>query len=110
MKKVFIKDYVFRPGEYIIGAEAIQTHACYLLYGTLKQGEQREITPGEGHEEIYLVIEGEGEIEIDNHKDSVTKGEAVYLKGSEKAVLRATSPLLIYVAAGGHSQDGHHHH
>lgn len=110
MKKIFIKDYLFRPGEYIIGAEAIQTHACYLLYGILKEGEERELTPGDGHEEIYLVIEGEVGLESEDGSERLTKGEAVYLKGDESARIKALSGLVIYVAAGGHSLEGHRHH
>lgn len=79
MKIINIKDYLLRKDEFIAGSEATGTHACYLIYGVLKSGEKRSISPGTGHEEIYCILEGEVEVESHNEKSLLTKGQCIYL-------------------------------
>lgn len=111
MKRAQIRDYVFRPGEYIVGAEATGSHACYLLYGSMREGEERNFSPGEGHEEILCVIEGAAAARsTDNQEFVLEKGHWVFLAGTESVVLTARSPFLVYVIAGGHTPGGHSHH
>ena len=46
-------------GEFVLGARQTGSHACYMIYGTLRPGEKgRLIKPGEGHEEIVLSARG----------------------------------------------------
>lgn len=110
MMFINLKEHVYREGEFIIGADVTGSHACYLIYGVIRGNEEREISPGEGHEEILLVIEGNLSFLTENEKTVLTKGQAVYLKGAEKAVIRANEGMTaIYVIAGGHSDASHHH-
>lgn len=110
MKVIKIKDYVYREGEYIVGSEATGSHACYLMYGVIKGDEEREMKPGEGHEEIIAIIEGEVEVYAQNKVRSLKKGEALYLRGEEAVKIKpAGGKLTIYVVAGGHSDSSHHH-
>lgn len=110
MKIVNIKDFVFRKGEYIVGFDATGSHACYLMYGVIEGDEERELSPGAGHEEIIAVIEGSIELATDTETISVSKGQAIYLKGEEKVRIRSSGKNpAIYVIAGGHSDGSHHH-
>lgn len=110
MKRVNLKDTLYREGEYLIGFEATGSHACYMLYGVLDRGEEREISPGEGHEEIVCVIEGTAILEFDSSPSTLKKGDGVFLKGKEKIVLKCERGLVIYIIAGGHTDAGHHSH
>jgi len=50
-------------GEFVLGARETGSHACYMIYGTLKAGEKgRIIKPGAGHEEIVLAARGNIEV------------------------------------------------
>lgn len=110
MKIVNIKDFVFRKGEYIVGYDATGSHACYFMYGVIEGDESRELSPGEGHEEIVAVMEGGLEIDDGKEKYRVSKGQAIYLKGDEKVSIKPLDKrLAIYVIAGGHSEGSRHH-
>lgn len=97
-------------GEYILGADATGSHACYLVYGVLKAGEQgRELKPGHGHEEIVLCLAGEMRL-TGGWTGELRAGQAIHLRGEESC--RAgndTSGEALYVIAGGHSDEGHGH-
>jgi len=82
-----LKDTIFRPGEYIVGAEQTHSHACYLLYGILNPGEDRTISPNEVQKGQCFHLNGEGSVDVSN------KGPGV----------------VIYVLAGGHSGGSDHH-
>ncbi len=96
-------------GEYLLGSQATGSHACYLIYGVLKPGEQgRELRPGAGHEELVLAVDGD--IVMTGAFTGVLKqGQAVHLRHEETCT--AGNPLnriLRYVIAGGHSGQGQH--
>ncbi|MCX7831620.1 MAG: hypothetical protein N2440_01820 [Actinobacteria bacterium] len=110
MKVINIKDNLYREGEYLVGFEQTGSHACYFIYGFIKKGNMREISPGEGHEEIIAVIEGSLEMTYKNESIVLNKGQSIYLKGEESITLRPYNcDLAIYVIAGGHSEHSHHH-
>ena len=50
MNQVDIKTMAEKQNnEYVFGSADTGSHACYMIYGTLKPGEKgREIKPGEG--------------------------------------------------------------
>jgi redox-sensitive bicupin YhaK (pirin superfamily) len=109
MKVFSVKDKVGTAGEHILGAEQTGSHACYLIYGTMAPKEkERPFKPGEGHEELLLVVKGR--LEVTGHLNgSLHEGEAVHLKGEETCRLENTSDTeAIYVISGGHSEGGHH--
>jgi len=97
-------------GEYILGANATGSHACYLIYGVLAAGEAgRELRPGPGHEEMVLCIRGSLRL-TGSHTGTVAAGQAVHLRGVESCL--ASNPgtgEAVYVIAGGHTGDGHRH-
>jgi len=97
-------------GEFILGADATGSHACYLIYGVLKPGEKgRLLKPGAGHEEIVLAMNGD----ILLHGESMFvlgKGQAIHLQGEESLrAENAGNTDIIYVIAGGHGGGGHAH-
>jgi hypothetical protein len=97
-------------GEYILGADATGSHACYLIYGVLKAGERgRVLRPGRGHEEMVLCISGE--LRLSGGWSGILKqGQAIHLRGEEACQAENTSSgETVYVIAGGHSEGGHLH-
>ena len=101
---------VIGSGEYILGADATGSHACYLIYGVLKPGEKgRVLKPGAGHEEMVLAVNGD----LLLHGETVVvlgRGQAVHLVGEETLLAEnAGGADVIYVVSGGHSGGGHDH-
>jgi hypothetical protein len=97
--------------EHILGAQETGSHACYLIYGVLKPGEQgRELKPGKGHEEIVLAIAGD--LQLSGHYTGKLKqGQAIHLEGEQTC--RAENPgtlNAVYVISGGHSESAQGHH
>lgn len=95
-------------GEYVLGLRDLGTHACYMIYGTVKPTDSpRLIKPGDGHEEIILCVSGE--LAVTGHITCTLKeGESFHIVGEAECFLTASAPS-VYVAAGGHSDEGHHH-
>jgi hypothetical protein len=109
--KIFdVADKVMGSGEYILGADATGSHACYLIYGVLRPGEAgRELSPGRGHEEIVLCVRGTMRLSGAFDGD-LTQGQAVHLLGEERCEAgNAGSAEVIYVVSGGHSEGGKQH-
>jgi uncharacterized cupin superfamily protein len=97
-------------GEYILGADATGSHACYLIYGVLKPGEQgRELRPGRGHEEMVLCVAGELRLS-GGFSGVLRQGQAIHLRGEETCMAENPSKdNAIYIIAGGHAGGGHGH-
>ena len=109
MKIFDISGKIKDSGEYVLGSGDTGSHACYLVYGVLKPGEQgRELKPGHGHEELVLALRGD--LQVTGHYcGTIHEGQAVHLRDDE--TLRAGNDgttEAVYVIAGGHSNDGHH--
>jgi hypothetical protein len=110
MRVFDVMDRISGPGEKLLGADATGSHACYLIYGVLGPGEAgRELRPGRGHEEIVLAVRGDlrltGSVAV-----TVKQGQAVHLLGGESCLAANPSAEdVVYVIAGGHSPNGHHH-
>jgi len=96
-------------GEYILGSRETGSHACYLIYGVLKPGEQgRELKPGSGHEEIVFALQGDLHI-AGSEPRTLHQGQAMHLKGEETLSVGNNGKTdAVYVVAGGHSDAGHH--
>ncbi len=110
MNVIRIKDTIFRPGEYLVGAEATGSHTCYLIYGVLDAAESRSVSPGSGHEEIMCLLEGVLDVRKEDEHEDLQKGECLHLVGEETVDLTNTGEgPAIYVLAGGHSPGGHDH-
>ena len=100
---------VVEAGEQILGSRDTGSHACYLIYGTLRPGEQgRELKPGHGHQELVLALHGD--LLVSGHTSGALKqGQAIHLKGEETVTVgNAGGEEAVYVIAGGHSGDGRH--
>jgi hypothetical protein len=97
-------------GESVFGLEHTGSHACYMIYGILKPGQdKRVITPGKGHEEMVLAVKGNFEMS-GRFSGHLREGCAFYVAGEDTVYLQNTETTdACYVIAGGHSQDAHHH-
>lgn len=97
-------------GEYVLGSRDTGSHACYLIYGVLKPGEQgRKLSPGAGHEELVLALSNDL-ICTGHFIGTLKKGQALHLKGEEYVVVgNQGSEQALYVVSGGHAEQGHHH-
>ncbi len=111
MKIYDLSEKAREKGEYILGAEALQTHACYMGFGILAPGEKnREIKPGSGHEEICCVVSGTVTLSRGENRFFVGPGQAFHLRGEEAWFMdNDGTGDAVYVLAGGHS-GGHLHH
>jgi hypothetical protein len=112
MNTVDLKNHALtsESGEFIFGSEHTGSHACYMIYGILKPGQdKRVITPGNGHEEIILAVKGNFEIS-GRFSGELRDGCAFHITGQDTIYLQNTDTTdSCYVIAGGHSQDGHQH-
>ena len=112
MKKFDVRDKAATAegGEYILGSEDTQSHACYMIYGILKPGEkQRLIKPGKGHEEIVLAVKGDIEMSGDAN-GLLEEGRAFHVAGEISIYFENKGQdAATYIIAGGHSTHGHHH-
>jgi hypothetical protein len=97
-------------GEYILGADATGSHACYLIYGVLAAGEAgRELRPGPGHEETVLCVRGSMRL-TGSHKGTVDAGQAIHLREDESCLVSNPGTVeVVYVIAGGHTGNAHRH-
>ncbi|MCB2188863.1 MAG: cupin domain-containing protein [Deltaproteobacteria bacterium] len=114
MKIYDLAGRVFREGgETVLGLKDLGTHACYMLYGVLAEGDPaRLLRPGPGHEEIILVMSGAMRLTApDGEETRLQAGQAIYLQGEESRDAFTAGPgECRYVAAGGHSsEEGHGH-
>ena len=105
--EVFSK--VVNSGEYILGAEATGSHACYLIFGRLKGLEKgRKLKPGKGHEELILAVSGDFKY-TGLAEGVLAEGRAVHLQGEETLYLENPGDTpAVYLIAGGHGDSGHH--
>jgi len=80
------------------------------VYGEVEAGEQRRVAPGKGHEEILLVLSGEGVLESAAGGVRLAEGSALYLgEDFEGTIAAGREGDLCYVASGGHLPGGHGH-
>ena len=97
-------------GEYVFGSADTGSHACYMIYGTLKPGEKgRVVKPGKGHEEMLLAAKGS--LRVTGHFSGILEeGSAIHLTEEQTCLLEnpGSSPA-VYVIAGGHSDRDHRH-
>jgi len=96
-------------GECLLGFREIGSHACYMIYGTLKPKEKgRLVKPGPGHEEIVLAMKGD--LEVKGHASGCLKeGSALYTKEEEEYFLENRGESeAVYIIAGGHSEASRH--
>jgi quercetin dioxygenase-like cupin family protein len=102
MRDFFKEDYQ----EYIIGTKETGKPTVYLVYGEVTKGDSRPVAPN-GHDEILLLLQGEGTLTGAGTATALKKGQAVSLDPEERFTLRALSDCT-YVIAGAHT--GSHGH
>jgi mannose-6-phosphate isomerase-like protein (cupin superfamily) len=73
--------------------ELHQTEAQSLAEATLDPGQATERHYHRRTEEIYFLLEGEGEMEVDGDRRHVGAGEAVLIPAGAWHQIRAESPL-----------------
>ena len=98
-------------GETVLGSKELGTEACYLIYGILEPGQKgRVLNPGPGHEEIIVLVAGVATLVGPDGPQNLKLGEAFYLKGDVSYTLENHQKMpAVYIAAGGHSAEGHQH-
>jgi uncharacterized cupin superfamily protein len=96
-------------GEYVLGMKDLHTHACYLVYGILRPGEEKRVVrPGQGHEEILCAVDGDLSVQTRTGDVRLERGHAVHVKEDESFFISNPSDKpVVYLLAGGHS--GSHH-
>jgi hypothetical protein len=96
-------------GESLLGFRDLGSHACYMIYGVLKPGEQRrKIKPGRGHEEIALALMGEIRV-TGCYTGTLKEGFAVHIRGEEECFFENTGKSeVVYIIAGGHAETKTH--
>ncbi|MBI5848571.1 MAG: hypothetical protein HZB31_11630 [Nitrospirae bacterium] len=111
MKKIDLKAMAEKQNnEYVFGSADTGSHACYLIYGRLLPGEKgRQITPGVGHEEMLLAACGNFSV-TGAFEGIIEEGSAIHLSGEQTCYLENKGASeAVYVIAGGHSEQSHHH-
>ena len=112
MNTVDLKNHALssESGEFVFGSEHTGSHACYMIYGVVKPGqEKRVIKPGKGHEEMVLAVTGNFKIS-GQFSGQLKEGCAFHIVGKDTVCLQNKGTTdACYVIAGGHSQDSHHH-
>jgi hypothetical protein len=96
-------------GESLLGFRETGSHACYMIYGTMKPGEKgRRIKPGAGHEEIVLAAKED--LEVTGFTSGTLKeGLAFLIQGDQECFLENRGQSdAIYIVAGGHSEVDRH--
>jgi uncharacterized cupin superfamily protein len=98
-------------GETVLGSQELKTQDCYLIYGIVEPGQKgRVLNPGTGHEEIICLVAGVATLVGPDGPQDLKLGEAFYLKGDVAYTLENHQKMpAVYVAAGGHSPEGHQH-
>ncbi|MEW6347646.1 MAG: hypothetical protein AB1646_01170 [Thermodesulfobacteriota bacterium] len=96
-------------GEYVLGMKDLATHACYLIYGTLRPGEGgRRVKPGQGHEEILCAVVGTLLIHTPDEVFTLESGHAVHVREDESFEISNPGPEpVVYIMAGGHPRPHH---
>ena len=114
MKTFRLKDLAAEAGgEYVLGSKDLDTHACYMIHGTLSPREKgRLVKPGKGHEEIVVAVRGEivvtGPALAPMKEIVLPEGSAFHVKDDAECFLEnTTGKEALYIAAGGHSGKGH---
>ena len=112
MKRIDLKEraLISDDGEAILGLDDTGSHACYMIYGIVKPGETgRLVRAGKGHEEIVLAMSGGFEL-TGACEGTLSEGEAFHITGTASVFLENRGKSdAVYIIAGGHSEDGHHH-
>ncbi|MFO8111054.1 MAG: hypothetical protein R6T92_00945 [Desulfosalsimonadaceae bacterium] len=97
-------------GEAVLGLSDTGSHACYMIYGIVRPGEKKRLVkPGKGHEEIILAAKGGFDL-TGEARGRLEEGCAFYCAGEISIFLENSGAEdAVYVIAGGHSEEGHHH-
>ena len=107
MKVVRIRDhYDTSFKEFIVGPKQTASKGIYLVLGEMKEGEVRQLGPGEGHEELLTVQSGWLLIRAGEEERKLAAGEAVYLGPEFEGEIEAGEDAS-YFSAGGHVPGGH---
>lgn len=95
-KLIDIKDYVFpfgeieNPGKVFVG-QALQTTGSELSFQTLVPGQDSSfLHTHKTHEELYFILKGEGEYQVDGEVFPVTEGSIIRVAPEGKRALKNT--------------------
>ena len=96
-------------GESLLGFRETCSHACYMIYGTMKTKEKgRRVKPGAGHEEIVLAAKEDLEV-TGFFSGTLKEGLAFLIQGDQECFLEnRDESQVVYIVAGGHSEADRH--
>jgi hypothetical protein len=96
-------------GESLLGFRETGSHACYMIYGTMKAKEKgRRVRPGAGHEEIVLAAKEDLEV-TGFYAGTLKEGLAFFIQGDQECFLENRGESdAVYIVAGGHSEVDSH--
>ena len=96
-------------GESLLGFRDTGSHACYMIYGTVRPGEKgRRVKPGAGHEEIVLAAKEDLEV-TGFYAGTLREGLAFAIQGDQECFLENRGESdAVYIVAGGHSEVDRH--
>jgi len=111
MNVLRVRDYLDEKfGEFILGPAKTGSRGTYLVYGEVQPGKAHRVAPGEGHEEVLMVVSGRGWLVTRAGERAIIAEEALYLGPDFKGTLHAEgAETLRFVSAGGHVPGGHRH-
>jgi len=96
-------------GESLLGFRDTGSHACYMIYGTVRPGEKgRRVKPGAGHEEIVLAAKEDLEV-TGFYAGTLKEGLAFLIQGDQECFIENRGESdAVYIVAGGHSEVDRH--
>jgi hypothetical protein len=96
-------------GESLLGFRDTGSHACYMIYATVRPGEKgRRVKPGAGHEEIVLAAKEDLEV-TGFYAGTLKEGLAFLIQGDQECFLENRGESdAVYIVAGGHSEVDRH--
>jgi len=85
---------------------------AYLGFGYLEPNEKnKKISPGKGHEEILMVLNGSLRAQFESDEITITDGDAFHIPDRSHVILEnLTSKRVTFVIAGGHTKKLFHRH
>ena len=84
-----------RAEDILVGPEL--TDACIAATVRMKRGFETEVHAHSVEEQIFIVLDGTGEITIEDEKKEINKGMTVYVPKKVDHKIIATSEELVYV-------------
>ncbi len=90
-----VKGEYDRTEDVLVGPEL--TEACVAATVRMKQGFVTELHAHDTEEQVFIVLEGTGELTIENENREINQSMAFYIPRKAKHKIVATSEELVYI-------------